>query len=101
MKFDRDKQNSYLAHVSAEIGPEKVVKSYHWIIKDAPKIKVSLLAWSQNINLHLTTESYTMWSNLGGFLKCAYKKQNCINHLEISCILRPLSHLQISFFFLS
>ena len=43
MKFDRDKQNSYQAHVSAEIGPGKVEKSYHWIIKDAPKIKVSMV----------------------------------------------------------
>ena len=75
MKFDRDKQNSYLAHVSAEIGPEKVVKSYHWIIKDAPKIKVSFLSWSQNINLHLTTESYTMWSNLVGSLNVHTKSK--------------------------
>ena len=34
LKFDKDKQESYHAHVRAEIGPDHVEKSYNWIIKE-------------------------------------------------------------------
>ena len=40
MKFDRDSEGSYQAHVKAEVGPDSLVKSYDWIIKDAPAKQV-------------------------------------------------------------
>ena len=37
MRFDRDKEGSYEAHIKAEVGENKVEKSYDWVIKEAPK----------------------------------------------------------------
>ena len=41
MQFDRDNQGSYQAHVKAEVGPDHLVKTYDWIIKDRPARNVS------------------------------------------------------------
>ena len=37
MRFDRNKEGAYEAHIKAEVGPNKATKSYDWIIKEAPK----------------------------------------------------------------
>ena len=39
-KFDRDKDGAYQAVVKAEIGEQKATKTFEWIIKEAPKLKV-------------------------------------------------------------
>ena len=50
MRFDRDKDGSYEAYVTAQVGPNQVQKSYEWIIKEAPEKKVflNLLVKSQS-----------------------------------------------------
>ena len=52
MKFDRDSEGSYQAHVKAEVGPDSLVKSYDWIIKDAPakQVKNCICLIQQSIN---------------------------------------------------
>ena len=46
MRFDRDKDGSYEAYVTAQVGPNQVQKSYEWIIKEAPEKLVTNFIWT-------------------------------------------------------
>jgi hypothetical protein len=39
MRFDRDKTGAYQASVTAELGPNKVIKTFAWIIRARPQTK--------------------------------------------------------------
>ena len=52
LKFDKDKQESYHAHVRAEIGPDHVEKSYNWIIKE--RLNMVIIHFIYQIYYHST-----------------------------------------------
>ncbi len=47
MKFDQNKDGNYQAVVTAEIGSSEekiIIKTYEWIIKEAPKLKAGTVS---------------------------------------------------------